>query len=95
MNKGELVDKVAEKATVTKKQADAVLSAALEAIMEAVSEVTKSLWWASVLSSRGSVKPVKVAIRKPVTRWKSQQPKFLPFLPGSCLRRKLRLKNNS
>ncbi|MBE9120724.1 MULTISPECIES: HU family DNA-binding protein [Microcoleaceae] len=41
MNKGELVDAVAEKATVTKKQADAVLSAALEAIMEAVSEGDK------------------------------------------------------
>ena len=41
MNKGELVDKVAEKATVTKKQADAVLSAALESIMEAVSEGDK------------------------------------------------------
>ena len=41
MNKGELVDKVAEKATVTKKQADAVLTAALESIMEAVSEGDK------------------------------------------------------
>ncbi|MEG3846283.1 HU family DNA-binding protein [Microcoleus sp. herbarium19] len=41
MNKGELVDAVAEKASVTKKQADAVLSAALEAIMEAVSEGDK------------------------------------------------------
>ena len=40
MNKGELVDAVAEKATVTKKQADAVLSAALEAIMEAGGLVT-------------------------------------------------------
>ncbi|WP_044258039.1 HU family DNA-binding protein, partial [Richelia intracellularis] len=30
MNKGELVDAVAEKASVTKKQADAVLTAALE-----------------------------------------------------------------
>ena len=37
MNKGELVDRVAETASVTKKQADTVLSAALEAIMEAVS----------------------------------------------------------
>ncbi|MEG4270210.1 HU family DNA-binding protein, partial [Microcoleus sp. Pol12A4] len=37
MNKGELIDAVAEKASVTKKQADAVLSAALEAIMETVS----------------------------------------------------------
>jgi DNA-binding protein HU-beta len=41
MNKGELVDVVAEKANVTKKQADAVLSAALEAIMEAVSDGDK------------------------------------------------------
>ncbi len=37
MNKGELVDAVAEKASVTKKQADAVLSAALDSIVEAVS----------------------------------------------------------
>ena len=41
MNKGELVDAVAEKASVTKKQADAVLTAALETIMEAVSESDK------------------------------------------------------
>lgn len=36
MNKGELVDAVAEKAMVTKKQADAILSAAMDAIIEAV-----------------------------------------------------------
>lgn len=41
MNKGELVDEVARKAEVTKKQADAVLSAALEVIMQAVSEGDK------------------------------------------------------
>ena len=41
MNKGELVDAVAERATVTKKQADAVLSAAMEVIMDAVSEGEK------------------------------------------------------
>ncbi|MGL5875110.1 MAG: HU family DNA-binding protein [Xenococcaceae cyanobacterium] len=41
MNKGELVDKVAQKATVTKKQADAVITATIEAIMEAVSEGDK------------------------------------------------------
>ncbi|MEM9220107.1 MAG: HU family DNA-binding protein [Cyanobacteria bacterium P01_F01_bin.150] len=41
MNKGELVDAIAEKATVTKKQADAVLSAALETIIEAVSDGDK------------------------------------------------------
>ncbi|HIK37524.1 MAG: HU family DNA-binding protein [Geminocystis sp.] len=37
MNKGELVDAVAAKAEVTKKQADAVITATIEAIMEAVS----------------------------------------------------------
>ncbi len=41
MNKGELVDAVSEKASVTKKQADAVLSAALETIVEAVSSGDK------------------------------------------------------
>ena len=41
MNKGELVDATAEKANVTKKQADTVLSAALEAIIEAVAEGDK------------------------------------------------------
>jgi DNA-binding protein HU-beta len=41
MNKGELVDKVAQSATVTKKQADAVISATIEAIMEAVSQGDK------------------------------------------------------
>ena len=41
MNKGELVDLVAEKATVTKKQADAVLSATLDTIVEAVARGDK------------------------------------------------------
>ncbi|HEY9811061.1 HU family DNA-binding protein [Ancylothrix sp. C2] len=41
MNKGELVDVVADKASVTKKQADAVITAALEAIMEAVADDQK------------------------------------------------------
>jgi len=41
MNKGDLVDKVADKADVTKKQADAVISAALETIMEAVADGQK------------------------------------------------------
>ncbi len=41
MNKGELVHAVAEKASVTKKQADAVITAAIDAIMEAVSEGDK------------------------------------------------------
>lgn len=41
MNKGELVDAVADKAKVSKKQADAVLSAAIDSIMEAVSKGEK------------------------------------------------------
>lgn len=36
MNKGELVDAISEKTQVTKKEADAVLSATIEAIIEAV-----------------------------------------------------------
>lgn len=41
MNKGELVDTLAEKAQVTKKQADAVLSAALDTIVEVVARGDK------------------------------------------------------
>ena len=41
MNKGELVDQIAEKAGLSKKQSDAVLTAALESIVEAVSSGDK------------------------------------------------------
>lgn len=41
MNKGELVDVVAEKANITKKEADAIISATIESIMEAVSSDNK------------------------------------------------------
>lgn len=41
MNKGELVDVVAEKANITKKEADSIISATIEAIMEAVSSDNK------------------------------------------------------
>jgi DNA-binding protein HU-beta len=41
MNKGELVDKIAEKSDVTKKEADKVLTAAVDVIMEAVSSGEK------------------------------------------------------
>ena len=37
MNKGELVDQIAEKTDITKKEADAILTALLESIVEAVS----------------------------------------------------------
>lgn len=41
MNKGELVDAVAGKASVTKKQADAVITATIDAIVQAVSKGDK------------------------------------------------------
>ncbi|MBE9101321.1 HU family DNA-binding protein [Vacuolonema iberomarrocanum] len=41
MNKGELVDMVAERASVTKKVADAVLTATIESIMEVVAKGDK------------------------------------------------------
>jgi DNA-binding protein HU-beta len=41
MNKGELVDAIAAKADVTKKEADAIVSAALETIVGAVSQGDK------------------------------------------------------
>jgi DNA-binding protein HU-beta len=41
MNKGELIDAIAEKADVTKKETDAVLSAAIETIVEAVASGEK------------------------------------------------------
>jgi DNA-binding protein HU-beta len=41
MNKGQLIDKVAEKSSLTKKQSDAAITATIEAIMEAVSEGDK------------------------------------------------------
>lgn len=41
MNKSELVDAIAAKAQTTKKDADAILSATLEAIIEAVSSGDK------------------------------------------------------
>ena len=37
MNKGELVDAISAKASVTKKEADAIVTAIVESIMEAVS----------------------------------------------------------
>jgi DNA-binding protein HU-beta len=41
MNKGELIDAIAEKSQASKKEADAVLTATIEAIMEAVASGEK------------------------------------------------------
>jgi len=59
MNKAELIDKVADKAEVTKKQADAIATAALETIMEAVAAGDKV-----TLVGFGSFEPRKRAARE-------------------------------
>ncbi|MEM9540989.1 MAG: HU family DNA-binding protein [Cyanobacteria bacterium P01_E01_bin.42] len=41
MNKGELVDMVATRASVTKKEADSIISATIETIMETVADGEK------------------------------------------------------
>jgi DNA-binding protein HU-beta len=41
MNKGELVDQIAENANVTKKEADAILTAMLDVILETVAKGEK------------------------------------------------------
>lgn len=41
MNKGELIDAIAEKASVTKKEADIVLTAMIDSIMDAVADGQK------------------------------------------------------
>jgi DNA-binding protein HU-beta len=41
MNKGELIDQIAEKADVTKKDADAILTAVLDVILETVAKGEK------------------------------------------------------
>ncbi|MDX2242385.1 MAG: HU family DNA-binding protein [Leptolyngbyaceae cyanobacterium bins.302] len=41
MNKGELVDQISQKAGVTKKDADVILTAILDAIVESVAEGNK------------------------------------------------------
>ncbi len=41
MNKGELIDQIAAKVNTTKKEADAILTAAIDVIMEAVADGEK------------------------------------------------------
>lgn len=59
MNKGELIDAVAEKAEVTKKQADTIVTAAIDAIMEAVASGDKV-----TLVGFGSFEPRERAARE-------------------------------
>jgi len=57
VNKGELVDAVADKSSVTKKQADAVLTAALK--QSELSLLFDKVTLVGFGSFRGSLKPVK------------------------------------
>lgn len=87
MNKGELVDAVAAKAEVTKKQADSVISATIEAIMEAVSSGDKV-----TLVGFGSFESRHRKAREgrnPKTgeKWKFPLPMFLRFLRVNYLKR--------
>ncbi|MCU0567733.1 MAG: HU family DNA-binding protein [Oculatellaceae cyanobacterium Prado106] len=59
MNKGELVDAVAAKVQITKKEADAVLTAAIDTIMEAVASGDKV-----TLVGFGSFEPRQRAARE-------------------------------
>lgn len=59
MNKGELVDAIAEKAQTTKKEADAVLTATIDTIMEAVANGDKV-----TLVGFGSFEPRKRSARE-------------------------------
>jgi DNA-binding protein HU-beta len=94
MNKGELVDVVADKASVTKKQADAVLTAALEAIVEAVSSGDKV-----TLVGFGSFEPrVRKARegRNPKTGDKMEIPATTvpAFSPGKLFKEKVAPQNS-
>jgi len=89
MNKGELVDVIAEKANVTKKQADAVLTAALDAIVEAVSSGDKV-----TLVGFGSFEPRERKAREgrnPKTGDKMEIPatKVPAFSPGKLFKEKV------
>ncbi len=95
MNKGELVDAVAERASVTKKQADAVLSAALETIMEAVSSGDKV-----TLVGFGSFEPRERKAREgrnPKTNEKMEIPatKVPAFSAGKLFRERVAPKKDS
>lgn len=89
MNKGELVDAIADKANVSKKHADAVLTAALEAIMEAVSSGEKV-----TLVGFGSFEPRERKAREgrnPKTGDKMEIPatKVPAFSPGKLFKEKV------
>lgn len=91
MNKGELVDLVAEKAGISKKQADSVISATVEAIMETVANGDKV-----TLVGFGSFEPRHRKARegrnlRPTKKCKFQQPQCPHFLLVNSLRKWLPL----
>lgn len=89
MNKGGLVDAIANKAEVTKKEADAVLTAAIDSIMEAVSKGEKV-----TLVGFGSFEPRERQAREgrnPKTGETMQIPatKVPAFAPGKGFKEKV------
>ena len=86
MNKGDLVDQVAVAANVTKKDADAVVSAMLEAIVEAVGVEEKVTLVRFGSLSHASAKLELGEIRRQVRRWRLRKVLCLRSLLVSCLR---------
>jgi DNA-binding protein HU-beta len=73
MNKGELIDAIASKTELTKKDADAALTAVLDAIVAAVSSGDKVTLVGFGSFERRSDKPVRVATLRLARRWKFRQ----------------------
>ena len=89
MNKGELVDAIAAKANVTKKEADAILSAMVDTIVEVVAEGNKV-----TLIGFGSFEPRQRQAREgrnPKTGEKMQiaATRIPAFAPGKLFKEKV------
>ena len=89
MNKGELVDAIAAKANVTKKEADAILSAMVDTIVEEVAEGNKV-----TLIGFGSFEPRQRQAREgrnPKTGVKMQiaATRIPAFAPGKLFKEKV------
>jgi hypothetical protein len=82
VNKSQLIDKIADGADISKAAAGRALDAFIDAVGEALKEVTRLLWLVSVLSPFASVQPVPAATRKLVRPSKSLPVKFLPSKPA-------------
>jgi len=68
MRKPELAAAIAEKADLTKEQANRVLNAVLEEITGALHRKDSVTWWASAPSCNATAAPAPARTRKPVNR---------------------------